>query len=327
MSKTDDLHFNSLVIDSHCDTVLRIIRAQGAFRLRDEHTEGHVDIPRLRKGGVGLQFFAAYIGPEFKPDRSIKRTLQLLDCLYAELDDNRDSLHLIQNVGDLEDARRLGKIGVLLSIEGGEALEGDLAVLRIYHRLGFRAVGLTWNERNQIAEGVGDCRSGGGLTVFGVQVVEEMNRLGMIVDVSHLSEPGFFDVCEVSRHPIMASHSNSRAVCDHVRNLTDKQIKALARNGGVMGLNMANEFLVEQGYSSISHVIDHVDHVAHLLGNTEHIGLGGDYDGITKPPVGLEDMSKYPALTEALLGRGYSESQVRQILGENHLRVIRTVIG
>lgn len=327
MSTSENLHFSSLVIDSHCDTVLRVIRSQGAFRLRDEHTEGHVDIPRLKKGGVGLQFFAAYIGPEYKPDRSIKRTLQLLDCLYTELDDNQDSLHLVLDSGNLEEARRLGKIGVLLSIEGGEALEGDIAMLRVYHRLGVRALGLTWNERNQIAEGVGDCRSGGGLSAFGVKVVEEMNRLGMIVDVSHLSEPGFFDVLEVSRHPIIASHSNSRAVCDHVRNLTDKQIKALAENGGVMGLNMAHEFIVAGGHPTIDHVIDHVDHVANLLGNTAHIGLGGDYDGITKPPIGLEDMSKYPALTDALLRRGYNEAQVRQILGENHLRVIKTVIG
>ena len=321
-----ELHNNSLVIDTHCDTMLKVIRSRGAYRLRDAHEEGHVDIPRLKKGGVNLQFFASYIEPQYKPDRALKRTLQLFDCFYNELAENEDELSLVLSSADLESARRENKIGALLSIEGGEALEGDLGVLRMLHKLGVRAIGLTWNERNQIAEGVGECLSGGGLTEFGVSTVKEMNRLGVIVDVSHLSEPGFWDVIKVSDKPIIASHSNAKAICNHVRNLSDDQIKALARNGGVMGLNMCHEFLSDDRPVSIEHVVDHIEHVFSLVGS-KHIGIGADLDGITTPPVGLEDVSKLPALTEAMLRRGLTAEQVRDVLGENYLRVIKNVMG
>lgn len=321
-----ELHNDSLVVDTHCDTMLKVIRSHGAYRLRDAHEECHVDIPRLQKGGVNLQFFAAYIEPQFKPDRAIKRTLQLFDCFYNELEDNKDYVSLILSSVDLESARRDNKIGALLSIEGGEALEGDLAVLRMLHKLGVRAIGLTWNERNQIAEGVGECRSGGGLTEFGVSAVQEMNRLGIIVDVSHISEPGFWDVIKVSDKPIIASHSNAKAICNHVRNLSDDQIRALAKNGGVMGLNMCHEFLSDERPVVIEHVVDHIEHVFSLVGS-KHIGIGADLDGITTPPVGLEDVSKLPALTEAMLRRGLTPDQVRDVLGENYLRVIKKVMG
>lgn len=324
---TTELHSRALVIDSHCDTILKVLGSQGKYRLGALHQTEHVDIPRLRQGGVDMQFFAVYIGAEYKPDRAVKRTLQLLDCLYQEIEANQDTLRLILKASDIDFVKTNNQIGVLISIEGGEALEGDLALLRIYHRFGVRAVGLTWNERNQIAEGVGECRSGGGLTDFGVSVVAEMNRLGMIVDVSHISEPGFYDVLNVSQHPVIASHSNARAVCGHVRNLTDRQIRALAEKGGVMGMNFAPEFLVEQGEAHLDDVITHIDHIVNLLGNSKHVGLGGDLDGISQTPRGLEDVTKYPALTEALLRRGYSEEALLDILGLNHLRVIRSVLG
>jgi membrane dipeptidase len=324
---TTELHSRALVIDSHCDTILKVLGSRGEYSLGELHPTEHVDIPRLQQGGVDVQFFAAYIGAEYKPDRAVKRTLQLLDCLHREIEANQDTLRLILKASDIDSLKSHQHIGVLISIEGGEALEGELAALRIYHRLGVRAVGLTWNERNQIAEGVGECRSGGGLTDFGVSVVAEMNRLGMIVDVSHISEPGFYDVLEVSKHPIIASHSNARAVCGHVRNLADRQIRALAANGGVMGMNFAPEFLVEHGEAHLDDVMMHIDHIVNLLGNSKHVGLGGDLDGISRTPRGLEDVTKYPALTEALLRRGYSEEALLDILGLNHLRVIRTVLG
>lgn len=321
------LHSRAVVVDTHCDTILKVLNSRGEYRLSDLHQAEHVDIPRLRQGKVDVQFFAAYIGAEYKPDRAVKRTLQLLDCVHQELDANQGDLRLILNAADVDAAQSNNQIGVLLSIEGGEALEGDLACLRMYHRLGVRAVGLTWNERNQIAEGVGECRSGGGLTDFGVSVVTEMNRLRMIVDVSHISEPGFFDVLAVSQHPIIASHSNARTVCGHVRNLTDKQIRALAANGGVMGINFAPEFLVEHDRATLDDVVAHIEYIVNLLGNSKHVGLGGDLDGIRTTPEGLEDASKYPALTDALLRRGYGEEALRDILGQNHLRVMRTVLG
>lgn len=321
-----EFHNNSLVIDTHCDTMLKVIRSHGAYRIGDDHQVGHVDIPRLKKGGVNLQFFAAYIEPQYKPDRSLKRALQIFDCFYNELAANKEDISLVLSSADLEKVRRENKIGALLSIEGGEALEEDLGVLRMLHKLGVRAIGLTWNERNQIADGVGECRSGGGLTDFGVSVVQEMNRLGIIVDVSHLSEPGFWDVISVSDKPIIASHSNAKAICNHRRNLTDEQIKALAKNGGVMGLNLCHEFLSSDTPVVIDHVLDHIEHVFSLVGS-KHIGLGADLDGITTPPIGLEDVSKLPALTEAMLRRGITPDQVRDVLGENYLRVIKNVIG
>jgi len=318
------LHFNSLVVDTHCDTLLRVVK--GDYKLHEENPVGHVDIPRLRKGGVGVQFFAAYISAEYKPDRSTRRFLQLCDSFYTALENNASDLHLILKTSDIDQAQSEGKIGAFLSVEGGEALEGDLAVLRMLYRLGVRAIGLTWNERNQIAEGLGECRSGGGLTDFGVQVVQEMNRLGMIVDVSHISEPGFWDCIKVSKHPIIASHSNAKAVCNHARNLTDEQIKALARNGGVMGMNMAVEFLHTDRPVTVDHVVDHIEHIVNLVGS-KHVGIGADYDGIGKAPEGLENVAGLPLLTEALLRRGFNEEQVRDILGLNFRRVMTQVLG
>jgi membrane dipeptidase len=189
------------------------------------------------------------------------------------------------------------------------------------------AIGLTWNERNMIADGVGEERTGGGLTNFGVEVVKEMNNCGIIVDVSHLSEKGFWDVLEVSRHPIIASHSNSKTICDHKRNLTDEQIRALAKNGGVMGMNYAPNFVTEDGADAdIAAVLRHVEHICALVGD-DHVGLGSDYDGIGATPRGLEDVTCAPAVTEALLRAGYSEETVGKILGQNFLRIIRHVAG
>ncbi|MBT9157079.1 MAG: hypothetical protein DDT36_00056 [Firmicutes bacterium] len=320
-----DLHLRTLVIDSHCDTLMRVI-GQRPFKLSQEHTDGHVDIPRLRQGGIGLQFFAAYIEPEYKPLKATRRALQFFDGFYRELDANPHDLRHVLSHADIELARRENKIGVLLSVEGGEALEGDLGVLRMFYRLGVRSIGLTWNERNQIAEGVGDCRSGGGLTDFGVSVIKEMDRLGMIIDVSHLSEPGYMDVLAVSKNPIIASHSNARSCCDHVRNLTDHQILALQRNGGVMGINFASQFVKHGEKATIAHVVDHMVHIASLVG-CDHIGIGADYDGISRTPIGLEDVAKLPYLTEAMMARGFSDDEIVAILGGNYLRVLSVVLG
>lgn len=327
------LHQDALVVDTHCDTLLRVVgrgnmfgRKQEQYHLRDRHQEGHIDLPRLQEGGVDVQFFAAYIEPIYKPDRSLKRTLQLFDGFFTELEANQDKMVLAKTAADIEEAKAAGKVAAVLAIEGGEALEGDLGVLRILHRLGVRAIGLTWNERNDIADGVGDCRSGGGLSEFGARLIAEMNRLGILVDVSHLSDPGFFDVIALSKQPIIASHSNARAVCDHRRNLTDEQIKLLAENGGVMGMNFCAPFVKADGQPTLDDLIAHIDHIVQLVG-PEHVGLGSDFDGITSAPKELTDASKMPLITEALLKRGYSEEHIRLILGGNYMRIFRQVWG
>lgn len=325
------LHQDAIVVDTHCDTLLRVLgrspyRRQQPYKLGERNAEGHLDLPRMQEGGVDVQFFAAYIEPIYKPDRSLKRAMQLFDAFFTELEANSDRMLMATTVDDIMKAKEQGKVAAVLAIEGGEALEGDLGVLRMFHRLGVRSIGLTWNQRNDIADGVGDARSKGGLSEFGAAVVQEMNRLGILVDVSHLSDPGFWDVIEISTQPIIASHSNARAVCNHRRNLTDEQIKALAKNGGVMGMNFAAAFVKEDGKPTIDDLLDHIDHIVQLVG-PEHVGLGSDFDGIGATPEGLTDVTKMPLITEGLCRRGYSDEHIRLILGGNYFRVFRQVWG
>jgi len=310
-------------VDAHVDTLLEI--ASKKRTLGERSSIGHVDIPRLAEGGVDVQVFAIYIEPEYKLERSSKRVLQLVDLLYSEFEKNSDRISVVRNYSEIANVVEKGKIAGLISIEGGEAIEGDLGVLRSLYRLGVRAMGLTWNQRNQLADGVWESRSKGGLTNLGVQVVEEMNRLGMVVDVSHLSEAGFYDVANTTKSPIVASHSNCKALCDHPRNLTDDQIRALAERGGVMGMNFAPMF-VDKEKATLERVLDHIDHVNKLVG-PNHVGLGSDFDGIEKTPIGLEDVTKIPGITEGLLYRGYSEDDILKILGGNFLGVFKSVIG
>ncbi len=316
------LHFTAPVFDAHVDTVLDLARGR-SLRARSE--TGHVDLPRLRDGGVRFQVFALYIEPQYKPDRALARVLELWDTLTRALADAADQIVLCRAPADLDAALASGRIGAVLSIEGGEAVGTDLALLRAVHALGVRALGLTWNQRNAIADGAGEQRAQGGLTEFGHTVVAEMNRLGMVVDVSHLCERSFWDVLEASRQPVVASHSNARALCDHVRNLTDEQIRALASAGGVMGMNFFSTFVdADPDRADVVRVCDHVEHIAGLVGPA-HVGLGSDFDGISRTPAGLEDCSRMPAVTEELLRRGFREDDVRAILGANFLRVFRTV--
>ncbi|MBO8141561.1 MAG: membrane dipeptidase [Firmicutes bacterium] len=315
-------HRRCLVVDAHCDTALRL--AAGAS-LASQRPEGHVDLDRLAAGGVDVQVFALWADARERRSGLTVRCLDLLDAVWREMERWSDKLHPILTAADLEEAQASAKIGVLLSIEGGEALEGSLSALRAFYRLGVRAMGLTWNGRNDLADGVGEAATGGGLTSFGRQVVKEMERLGMVVDVSHLAEAGFWHVLEIYPGPVIASHSNARAVCDHPRNLTDRQIRALAGTGGVMGINFCPDFLRAGGGATLDDVVRHIDHIVGLVG-PDHVGIGSDYDGIDSTPAGLEDVSRLPALTEALLRRGYGEKAVAAILGGNFARVFRQVL-
>lgn len=319
------LHESSYVVDAHCDTALRLAKGVSLTPGADGEEDGHVDLPRLRKGGVDLQVFALWVDHDRHTLNAPQRALTLLDAVWREIDNHPDALRPILDAADLDAARAEGKIGVMLSIEDGAALGGSTAALRMFYRLGVRARGLTWNGRNELAEGVGPQQSGGGLTQFGRDVIGEMDRLGMVVDVSHLTERGFWDVTETTTRPFIASHSNARALCDHPRNLTDEQIKALAERGGVMGMNFFAVFIQEDGGASIADVVRHIDHIAALVG-PEHIGIGSDYDGISRTPAGLEDVATLPRLTEALLAEGYDEAVIRGILGGNFKRVFEEVL-
>ncbi len=323
--KAKQIHQKATVFDGHCDTILEVINHKRS--LGSKTLIGHLDIPRMQEGGVDVQFFAVFIEDIYKPDRSLKRTLQLIDCFYKEIEKNQDDISLVTSYHQIEEVNRAGKIAAILSIEGGEALEGDLGVLRVLYKLGVRLLTLTWNQRNQIADGIGESRTGSGLTEFGLKVIDEMNDLGMLIDVSHLSETGFWDVVKRSKAPIVASHSNCYALCPHLRNLKDEQIKALADKGGVIGITFVPNFLTqEKRKTTVEDVVKHIDYLVEKVG-VDYVGLGSDFDGTGGLPLGLEGVDKIPNITEELLDRGYKEKDIKKILGENFLRVFKEVVG
>jgi len=321
IGKAAALHRESIVVDAHCDTLTAMPGQRR--RLGELSCLGQLDLPRLRAGGVKVQFFAAFIAPEFKT-APLRKALELIDLFYKEVDANKQDIALVKNLSEIEKAVTSDKIAALLSIEGGEALEGSPGVLRMLYHLGVRSLTLTWNSRNELGEGVGEEPTYAGLTPFGRVVVREMNRLGMLVDISHLGEKGFWDVLGVSRQPVIASHSNCRVLCEHPRNLNDQQIRALADKGGVMGITFVSSFL-GGGKPGIGAVLDHIDHVV-AVGGIDCVGLGSDFDGADEPPLGLEDCSRLCGLTEGLLERGYGNIEIKKILGGNFWRVIGQVL-
>ncbi|MFQ6077009.1 MAG: dipeptidase [Candidatus Bathyarchaeia archaeon] len=330
------LHRNSLVVDTHCDTLKCLspifTRARDAMwidrskiGLGARADVGHVDIPRLQEGGVNCQVFAVSSSRDRTPPFALRTAIEMLDVFYSECERNKDTITPVTSHNDILKAAREGKVAAFLSIEGADVIEGSLGALRVFYRLGVRMVGLVHSFRNLLADGVTDSRTGGGLSGLGVEVVEELDRLGVIIDVSHLSDAGFWDLMDVAKGPMVTSHSNSKAVCDHPRNLTDDQIRALADRGGVMGINFAPAF-VHPTHATVRRVVDHIDHIVELVG-PEHVGLGSDFDGIRTTPEGLEDVSRMSNITKELVRRGYPEDDIRKILGENHLQVIRKVLG
>ena len=329
-----NLHKECHVVDTHCDTLQALfndifpsitpLRVEEGLGKRSE--KGHIDIPRLKEGGVDCQVFAIFISKTPNPPKALHRALNLVDVFYKECEKNNEDLSPTTSYNNILKAIESGKIAAMLSLEGGEALEADVSMLRIFHRLGIRMMSLTWNHRNQLADGVREERTRSGLTNLGVKVVDEMEELGIIIDVSHLSESCFWDLVEITDSPLIASHSNCRVLCDHPRNLTDRQIEAIADRGGVIGMNFYPKFLRKEGQASVSDVVDHMEHIINLVG-IDHVGLGSDFDGISSTPVGLEDVSKMPNITIELVSRGYGREEIRKILGENHLRVFSRVIG
>lgn len=316
-----DLHFSSIVVDAHCDT-LTALRREGR-RLGEKSGAGHLDLPRLISGGVGLQFFAAFISPEYK-DNPLARALEIFDLFYEELEANSNTIAPVYKFSDIGRIVSQNKVAALLTVEGGEALAGRLGVLRMFYQMGVRGITLTWNGRNELGDGVWESAAGGGLTSFGVDVVREMNRLGMLVDVSHLSEKGFWDVMRESARPVIASHSNCRGLCDHPRNLNDDQIRTLAACGGVVGLTFYPPFVRIEA-PSLEAWLDHAEHLA-MVGGVDCIGIGSDFDGMEAAIPEVADAATLPLVTGGLAGRGFSPEEVRKILGGNFMRVLEQVI-
>jgi membrane dipeptidase len=364
-SRARNIHFSSLVFDTHADTPQRLFFDH--FDLATRDAEGCVDIPRLREGGVGAIFFALWVPVEVTGVAATGRARDLLDAVMKQIELHGGDLALATSPDEVRSARAENKIAVLLGIEGGHAIDNNLTVLREFQVRGVRYMTLTHNAATDWADSSNDSPRHEGLTDFGKRVILEMNRLGMLVDVSHVSDKTFYDVLGTSRAPVIASHSCCRALCDAPRNLDDSMIRALASRGGVIHITFHDAFLSqeyatanralaseiashEQALSrkfgdneaqnlmelqrlsdeairagklpqvSWEKIIDHIDHAVEILG-ADHAGIGSDFDGAFMPS-GMEDASKFPLLTEGLLQRGYKESDIRKILGENTLRVM-----
>ncbi|MFL6558554.1 MAG: dipeptidase [Bacillus sp. (in: firmicutes)] len=301
------------IIDLHCDALMKLQEAQGTLRFADA-PELNTNKTRLQQGQIKVQCFAIFIEPEIKGDQKFQVVLEQIDYFYKEvLGKNPDMVH-IKEWSDF-DRLKIGQIGAMLTLEGVDAIGNDLAKLHILYQLGVRSVGLTWNQANLAADGAGEPR-GGGLTLFGKQIVEFNNEYQILTDVSHLSDKGIWEVIELAKYPI-ASHSNARALCSHLRNLTDEQAQAMFAKGGLIHVVYNPPFVKESGEVTIPDLVKHIDHFC-SLGGVKQIGFGSDFDGISTFITSLEDSSKSQNLINELL-KYYSEEVVRGFAYQNFL--------
>lgn len=366
------LHRDAIVVDTHIDTMSESHPPGWKFDVRGvpyspEHTDGtSVDLPRMREGGLDGAFFSVYVAGTVTGSRAVNEARRQLDALQALVTAHPADLALCTTTAEVRSAHQAKKIAVLIGVEGGHMINNDLAVLDDFARRGARYLTLTHMVNTDWADSSGDKPAHNGLTPFGKQVIGELNRLGVMVDISHVSDKTFWDVLEISQAPVIASHSSCRALCGHPRNMTDEMIKALAAKGGTIQINFNDGFLDEElfqkqkalepelermrrearekypgaeneakraaamqavemkersaGTTSWEKIIDHIDHAVKLVGS-EHVGLGSDFDGAFMP-AGMDDCTMLPKITAALLAKGYGEKDVRNILGENVLRVM-----
>ena len=285
-------------------------------------TPGHTDIARLRQGMVGGQFWSVYIPPDLEPEEFVRVQLEQIDIARQVIDAYPETFALAESADDVELIFRDGKIASLIGLEGGHAIANSLGVLRAYYRLGARYMTLThWNTLDW-ADAATDEPRHDGLTAFGEAVVREMNWLGMLVDLSHVSPATMSDALDVSQAPVIFSHSSARALADVVRNVPDAILERLPANGGVVMVTFVPEYLSPDSTASVATVADHIDHIREVAG-IDHAGIGGDFDGISKTPEGLEDVSTYPVLFAELARRGYSDDDMAKVAGGNILRAMR----
>ncbi len=301
------------VIDLHCDALLKLSEGKGTLRFADA-SELQANKQRLKQGQVKVQCFAIFIEPKIKSDQKFQAALDQVDYFYEEVLRKNPEMKQLKDWSDF-DRLQDGEIGAMLTLEGVDAIGNDLAKLRTLYRLGVRSVGLTWNNANLAADGAGEPR-GGGLTVFGKEVVKLNNENQVLTDVSHLSEKAFWDVIELAKYPI-ASHSNAKALCNHPRNLTDEQAKAMFKKGGLVHVVYHPPFVKAVGTATIDDLIRHIDHFC-SLGGVKQIGFGSDFDGISTFVAGLEDASKTQNLINTLL-KHFKEEEVRGFAYQNFL--------
>ena len=362
-----DIHYSALVVDTHSDSLAWPTRHDVDIGQRQEET--HMDLPRMKEGNQNVQFFACFASPGWiEKKKVVQVTLDYMDSFHTLMQNYPEQIEQATTADDVRRITDAEKLAGILCIEGGHSIDDDLSILRMYHRLGARYMTLTWNNTNNWADGVLDEPRHEGLNHFGREVVREMNRLGMLVDISHVAPATFWDAIATTTKPVIASHSSAKAICAAPRNLEDDQIRAVADNGGVIGVNyeitfvgeayriakdtvdeekadeskraekdhpaesdglknalreideLHDEKVAELSKPHYTEIVDHIDHMVSVAG-VNHVGLGSDFDGATMPE-GMEDCTKVPLITDELLRRGYGESDVRKILGENFMRVM-----
>lgn len=328
-------HFDPTIVDGHVDTMMKVIDEDTWLPKINigENTAFELDIPKAQAGGINAPFFAAYTSGYYGNNpRSISETLALINALYWTEEQNPEDFKIATTTGEIRRAITDKQIAAIPSIEGAYSLEKHNAIglLHQYNDLGIRMIGFNWNFSNALGEGADEVYgnpertpSEGGLTAIGAEVAEEMNRIGMIIDVSHMSRNTFWDVIEISEAPILASHSGVNALKDHQRNLTDEQLLALKENGGVISIVFYPAFITDNATGFVSDVVDHIDYAVDLIG-IDHVGLGSDFDGATLPS-DLENAADMSRITEELIIRGYTTQEIEQILGGNILRVMEEV--
>ena len=353
------VHRSALIIDTHNDVPMKTVKG---FNIGKRSPKGSTDIPRLRAGNVGAQFFAAYVpGRYARQKTAADYARKVINSIRNDIvGKHADTFAFARTADDIVNAKRRGKIAALIGLEGGHAIEDSLKILREFYDAGVRYMTLTHSNTNNWADSSGDIantniKHHGGLNALGRDIVREMNKLGMIVDVSHVADDTFWDALETSQAPIFASHSSCRALSNSRRNMTDDMIRAMAKKGGIIQINFACDFLNERvrtdspeeksklnakfgddqdelravvesrfARATLSDVVAHIDHVVKIAG-IDAVGVGSDFDGVDCTPVGLEDVSKFPNLTRALLEKGYTQEQINKIYGGNTLRLMREV--
>ncbi|MBX7105935.1 MAG: dipeptidase [Gemmataceae bacterium] len=359
------LHAESLVVDGHNDLPWELrSRSDGGFVTLDvsrKQARLHTDIPRLRAGGVGAQFWSAYVPvSSAAKGKAVTQTLEQIDTIHRLIARYPDTFQFAGTADDILAARRAGKIASLIGVEGGHSIDNSLGVLRMLYQLGTRYMTLTHSESLDWADSATDAAKSNGLSSFGEQVVVEMNRLGMLVDISHVSPETMKHALRITRAPVIASHSSAYSIAAHPRNVPDDVLKLVRENGGVIMVNFYSGFITTDGAAAartfsaayrdmkknikddkqledavtqwfkdhpiprgtVHTVVDHIEHIIKTAG-IDHVGLGSDYDGIPLTPEQLEDVSTYPAITQALLDRGYKPEEIQKVLGLNVLRVLR----
>jgi membrane dipeptidase len=366
LERFDRLMRDILIFDAHVDTPRYVV--DEGYQMAEEHSYYETDIPRLKRGHVGAVLFGIYAEPQsYAPNLWLPRALECLDGLRQEVRANSKDIEMAATADDILRIHRSGKVAALASLEGGHLIGDSIRILRLYYKLGIRSMTLAHFNTNNWADSMTDAAVHNGLSPYGKQIVREMNRLGMLIDVSHVSDKTVKDALETSRGPVFASHSSSKAVADVPRNMTDDIIRAIAAKGGVICVNFSVAYLDKKAYDTIwpvranrqqevrdvlqqhagdpqrwdlargierryykmipkvdlPQLLRHIDHIAKVAG-VDHVGMGSDFDGIAgMVPSGVEDVSKYPAIVRGLMDLGYSDDDVRKIMGMNMIRVLR----